>query len=112
VKISGLDVVEGSVRICVRSMAGGPGRGLSGANDDDSVVVAVVGWHRAISPTSVAWPTPITAPDPDMSKVTTCAANTARPPTIGEGGNDESRERGVEIAWPVPPRWVRMEGVS
>jgi len=35
-----------------------------------------------ISPTSVAWPTPITAPDPDMSKVTTCAANTARPPTI------------------------------
>ena len=46
VKISGLDVVEGSVRIYVRSMAGGPGRGLSGANDDDSVVVAVVGWHR------------------------------------------------------------------
>ena len=43
-KISGLDVVEGSVRICVRSMAGGPGRGLSGANDDDdSVLVAVVG---------------------------------------------------------------------
>ena len=32
--------------------------------------------------------------------------------TDGEGGNDESRERGVEIAWPVPPRWVRMEGVS
>jgi hypothetical protein len=46
VKISGLDVVDGSVRIYVRSMAGGPGRGLSGANDDDSVLVAVVGWHR------------------------------------------------------------------
>ena len=44
-KISGLDVVDGSVRIYVRSMVGGPGRGLSGANDDDSVLVAVVGWH-------------------------------------------------------------------
>ncbi len=31
VKISGLDVVEGSVRIYVRSMVGAPGRGLSGA---------------------------------------------------------------------------------
>ena len=31
VKISGLDVVDGSVRIYVRSMAGGPGRGLSSA---------------------------------------------------------------------------------
>jgi hypothetical protein len=31
VKISGFDVVEGSVRIYVRSMAGEPGRGLSGA---------------------------------------------------------------------------------
>ena len=31
VKISGFDVVDGSVRIYVRSMAGGPGRGLSGA---------------------------------------------------------------------------------
>ena len=26
-------------------MAGEPGRGLSGANDDDAVLVAVVGWH-------------------------------------------------------------------
>ena len=47
VKISGFDVVEGSMRIYVRSMAGEPGRGLSGANDDDAVLVAVVGWHRA-----------------------------------------------------------------
>ena len=31
VKISGFDVVEGSVRIYVRSMVGEPGRGLSGA---------------------------------------------------------------------------------
>jgi hypothetical protein len=31
VKISGLDVVEGSVRIYVRSMVGEPARGLSGA---------------------------------------------------------------------------------
>ena len=45
-KISGFDVVDGSVRIYVRSMAGEPGRGLSGVNDDDSVLVAVVGWHR------------------------------------------------------------------
>ena len=30
-KISGFDVVDGSGRIYVRSMAGGPGRGLSGA---------------------------------------------------------------------------------
>ena len=45
-KISGFDVVDGSVRIYVRSMVGEPGRGLSGANDDDSVLVAVVGWHR------------------------------------------------------------------
>ena len=30
-------------------MAGEPGRGLSGANDDDSVVVAVVGWHGDVS---------------------------------------------------------------
>ena len=39
------DVVDGSGRIYVQSMAGEPGRGLSGANDDDSVLVAVVGWH-------------------------------------------------------------------
>ena len=31
VKISGFDVVDGSVRIYVRSMVGGPGRGLSSA---------------------------------------------------------------------------------
>ena len=30
-RISGLDVVDGSVWIYVRSMAGEPGRGLSGA---------------------------------------------------------------------------------
>ena len=46
VKISGFDVVDGSVRIYVRSMAGGPGRGLSRGDDEDSVLVAVVGWHR------------------------------------------------------------------
>ena len=39
------DVVEGSGRIYGQSMVGEPGRGLSGANDDDSVLVAVVGWH-------------------------------------------------------------------
>jgi len=44
------DVVEGSGRIYVQSMAGEPGRGLSGANDDDdSVLVAVVGWHGDVS---------------------------------------------------------------
>ena len=42
-EISGFDVVEGSVRIYVQSMFGEPGRGLSGAGDDDSVLVAVVG---------------------------------------------------------------------
>jgi len=41
-----LDVVDGSVRSYVQSMAGEPGRGLAGANDQDSVVVAVAGWHR------------------------------------------------------------------
>ena len=45
VKISGLDVVDGWGRSYGRSMAGEPGRGLSGANDDDAVLVAVVGWH-------------------------------------------------------------------
>ena len=39
------DVVEGSARIYGQSVVGEPGRGLSGANDDDSVLVAVVGWH-------------------------------------------------------------------
>jgi hypothetical protein len=43
------DVVDGSGRIYVQSMAGEPGRGLSGANDDDSVLVAVVGWHGDVS---------------------------------------------------------------
>jgi len=41
VKISGFDVVDGSVRIYGRSMAGGPGRGLSSA----TTRVAIVGWH-------------------------------------------------------------------
>jgi len=45
-KISGLAVVDGSVRSYVRSMADEPGRGLSGGGDDDSVLVAVFGWHR------------------------------------------------------------------
>ena len=39
------DVVDGLGRIYVQCMAGDPGRGLCGANDDDSVLVAVVGWH-------------------------------------------------------------------
>ena len=43
------DVVEGSGRIYGQSMAGEPGSGLSGANDDDSVLVAVVGWHGDVS---------------------------------------------------------------
>ena len=32
-------------RLTTRDLAGEPGSGLSGANDDDSVLVAVVGWH-------------------------------------------------------------------
>ena len=43
------DVVEGSGWIYGRSMAGEPGSGLSGANDDDSDLVAVVGWHGDVS---------------------------------------------------------------
>ena len=39
------DVIEGSGQIYGQSMAGEPGSGLCGANDDDSVLVAVVGWH-------------------------------------------------------------------
>ena len=39
------DVVEGSGRIYGQPMAGEPGSGLSGAHDDDSVLVAVVGWR-------------------------------------------------------------------
>ena len=46
VEISGFDVVEGSRRIYIHPMFGESGSGLSGANDDDSVLVAVVGWHR------------------------------------------------------------------
>jgi hypothetical protein len=111
VKISGLDVVEGLVRIYVRSMAGGPGRGLSGANDDDSVVVAVVGWHRGWLVGVQCW-----RRSRDLRHVGVRGGDRCWPRhgrgTDGEGGNDESRERGVEIAWPVPPRWVRMEGVS
>ena len=42
------DVVDGSGRIYGESMAGEPGRGLSGANDDDSVLVAVVGWQMGM----------------------------------------------------------------
>jgi len=43
------DVIEGSGQIYGQSMAGEPGSGLSGANDDDSVLVAVVGWHGDVS---------------------------------------------------------------
>jgi hypothetical protein len=45
----GFDVVDGSGRIYGQCMAGEPGRGLSEANDDDSVLVAVVGWHGDVS---------------------------------------------------------------
>jgi len=55
-----------------------------------------------ISPTSVAWPTPITAPDPDMSKVTTCAAHTARSPTIPMPAGDGDHYR-VIIVRPGQP---------
>ena len=43
VEISSFDVVEGSRRIYIHPMFGESGKGLSGANDDDSVLVAVVG---------------------------------------------------------------------
>ena len=43
VEISGFDVVEGSRRIYIHPMFGESGSGLSGANDDDSVLVAVDG---------------------------------------------------------------------
>ena len=39
------DEVDGSGRNYVESMAGEPGSGLCGANDDDSVLVAVIGWR-------------------------------------------------------------------
>ena len=47
VAISSFDVVEGSRRIYIHPMFGESGRGLSGANDDDSVLVAVVGRAQA-----------------------------------------------------------------
>jgi len=42
------DVVEGLGRI-YGQCTGEPGSGLSGAHDDDSVLVAVVGWHGDVS---------------------------------------------------------------
>jgi hypothetical protein len=47
VEISGFDVVEGSRRIYIHPMFGESGRGLSGAIDDDSVLVAIVGRGQA-----------------------------------------------------------------
>ena len=46
VEISGLDVVDGSVRIYVRSMAGEPGRGLSGAATRTRYWSPSSAWHR------------------------------------------------------------------
>ena len=46
VKISGLDVVDGSVRIYVRSMVWRARQRAVRGGDEDSVLVAVVGWHR------------------------------------------------------------------
>ena len=43
VEISSFDVVDGSRRIYIHPMFGESGSGLSGANDDDSVLVAVDG---------------------------------------------------------------------
>ena len=47
VEISSFDVVEGSRRIYIHPMFGESGSGLSGANEDDSVLVAVVGRAQA-----------------------------------------------------------------
>ena len=47
VEIRSFDVVEGSRRIYIHPMFGESGRGLTGANDDDSVLVAVVGRAQA-----------------------------------------------------------------
>ena len=47
VEISGFDVVEGSRRIYIHPMFGESGSGLSGANDDDSVFLAIVGGAQA-----------------------------------------------------------------
>ena len=46
VKISGFDVVDGSVRIYGRSMAGEPGRGLSGAATMTRYGSPSSAWHR------------------------------------------------------------------
>ena len=43
-------------------------------------------------------PTPITAPDPDMSKVATCAANTARSPTSPMPADDGDQYRVIVVA--------------
>jgi hypothetical protein len=45
-KISGFDVVDGSVRIYVRSMVGEPGRGLSGATTRTRYWSPSSAWHR------------------------------------------------------------------
>ena len=45
-KISGFDVVDGSVRIYVRSMVGEPGRGLSGATTMTRYWSPSSAWHR------------------------------------------------------------------
>jgi len=43
---------------------------------------------RNISARPQRGPPPITAPDPDMSKLTTCPAHTARSPTIPTPADD------------------------
>ena len=45
-KISGFDVVDGSVRSYVRSMVGEPGRGLSGATTGTRSWSPSSAWHR------------------------------------------------------------------
>src|SRR6478736_4674703 len=45
-KISGFDVVDGSVRIYGRSMVGEPGRGLSGATTRTRYWSPSSAWHR------------------------------------------------------------------
>ena len=47
VEIRSFDVVDGSRRIYIHPMFGESGSGLSGANDDDSVLVAIVGRAQA-----------------------------------------------------------------
>ena len=52
-------------------------------------------------------PTPITAPDPDMPKVTTCPAHTARSLTIPTPADDGDQDRVLVVApdspLPGPP---------